>query len=78
MGGAVADVACSGALLMPAGSVLEAMRASARAARREMKEVTLVAETSSSEKKEDGKEDGGVIVDALDYILYQVRMNFVK
>lgn len=57
----MADVARSGPLLVPAGKVLEDMRASAKTARREMKE------SSAPE------EDGATIIDALDYVLYQVR-----
>lgn len=69
VGGAVADVACSGSLFVPAGSILEAMRASARAARRDMKEVIV---GSNGEEKKAGEEKGAT-VDALDYVLYQVE-----
>ncbi|CAM9494930.1 unnamed protein product [Scytosiphon promiscuus] len=58
VGAAVADLACSGPLQVPSGKVLEDMRASALAARRELKEETV--------------KDGGVLVDALNYVLYQV------
>lgn len=60
VGAAVADLACSGPLRVPAGKLLEDMRPSALAARREMKE----------EKAEQGA--AGTLIDALDYVLYQV------
>lgn len=66
MGAAVADVARSGRMVVPAGSVLEGMRTSARAAQREMKEAVPGAEAGG-----DG-EGIGATIDALDYVLYQV------
>lgn len=60
VGAAVADLTCSGPLRVPSGKVLEDMRAAALAARREM--------------KEEPTENGGVLVDALDYVLYQVSV----
>ena len=60
VGAAVADLACSGPLRVPAGKLLEDMRASALAARRDMTE----------EKTAQGA--GGAVIDALDYVLYQV------
>lgn len=57
VGAAVADLACSGPLRVPAGKLLEDMRTSALAARRETTEEQGV---------------GGAAMDALDYVLYQV------
>lgn len=62
VGAAVADLACSGPLCIPAGKVLEDMRASALAARREMKEEAAAVEQGAA----------GALIDALDYVLYQV------
>lgn len=67
MGAAVADVARSGPIVVPAGSVLEGMRTSARAAQREMKEAAPGAEAGG-----DGEGIDGATIDALDYVLYQV------
>lgn len=69
VGGAVADVASSGPLFVPTGTVLEAIRTSAQAARRDMNEVIV---RGSGEEKE-AREEKGAIVDALDYVLYQVE-----
>lgn len=61
----MADLALSGPLYVSAGKVLEDMRASARAARREMKELNGSGEGGVAK-------GAGAIVDALDYVLYQV------
>lgn len=66
MGAAVADLARSGPLHVPAGKTLEDMRASAKAASRELKEEAVLGGGKAVE-------DGGAVVDALDYVLYQVR-----
>lgn len=68
MAAAVADLARSGSLHVPAGKVLEDMRASSQAAQREMKE-QAVADGRGGDKAMEG---GGAVIDALDYVLYQV------
>lgn len=62
VGAAVADLACSGPLRVPPGKLLEDMRASAVSARREMKE----------EESAGDEGGGGALINALDYVLYQV------
>lgn len=71
VGAAVADLARSGPLRVPAGKVLEDMRASAKAASRELKEEAVLGEGAGEGGK--AAADGGAVVDALDYVLYQVR-----
>lgn len=66
VGAAVADVACSGPLLFPSGTVLESIRASALAARRVVK----------AEDAGDG--NGAVVIDAVDYVLYQVEYTWTR
>lgn len=68
MAAAVADLARSGSLHVPAGKILEDMRASARAAQREMKEQAMLHGRGGDQ----AMEGGGAVVDALDYVLYQV------
>ncbi|CAM9194550.1 unnamed protein product, partial [Ectocarpus sp. 6 AP-2014] len=65
VGAAVADLACSGPLRVPPGKLLEDMRASAVSARREMKE----------EASAGGEGGGGALINALDYVLYQVVLH---
>ena len=71
MGAAVADLARSGPLRVPAGKVLEGMRAFAKAASRELKEEAVLPRGAG--EGGNAAEDGGAVVDALDYVLYQVR-----
>ncbi len=56
----MADLACSGPLRVPAGKLLEDMRAAALASRRKM------------EEQEQEGATGAAVIDALDYVLYQV------
>lgn len=73
VGAAVADLARSGPLVVPAGKVLEGMRVAARAARRKMKE-EVVPETGGGQGK--SAEGCGAVVDALDFVLHQVGVSF--
>lgn len=66
MGAAVADLACSGPLHVPTGKVLEDMRASAKASSRELKEEAVLGKGKAMENE-------GAVIDALEYVLYQVR-----
>lgn len=71
VGAAVADVARSGPLFVPSGSLLESMRASAQAARRDIGNGGIEGVGGK-----EGEKGSGAIVDALDYVLHQVSVEF--
>ena len=71
MAAAVADLARSGPLHVPAGKVLDNIRASARAAHREMAEEAIVQNRGGGKSVE----GGGAVVDALEYVLHQASVD---